>query len=75
MIGEEFMDAFSDVLKRSRLTIMAILLLPLLGVVLAMILIGFFKGLKPPLLLGIAVSVIPYIITLALIWRKFLSKG
>ncbi len=40
-----------------------------------MILIGFFKGLKPPLLLGIAVSVIPYIITLALIWRKFLSKG
>lgn len=75
VIGEGFMDTFAEVLKRSRLMIMTILLLPLLGVMLAVILIGFFKGLRPPLVLGIVVSIIPYMITLALIWRKFLSGG
>ena len=66
-------DPSMDLFRQNRRIIQAILMIPILGVTIGLILIILFKGFKLQLILGVAGALIPYLITLIIIWRKFFA--
>lgn len=57
--------------RRFRLAYFAVLMFPLVGVIIALVLLAFL-GSKPLTLLLVAASMIPYLTFVIYIWRKFL---
>jgi hypothetical protein len=66
-------DPSMDIFKKKRRIIQGVLMIPILGVIIAVSLITFLKGLIPQLILGAMGALIPYLITLAIIWRKIFT--
>jgi len=66
-------DPSMDIFRKNRRIIQGILMIPILGVIIAVSLITFLKGLKLPLILGAMGALIPYLITLSFIWRKIFT--
>jgi len=62
-----------DIFRKRRRIIQGILFIPILGVIIAVSVITFFKGLIIQLILGAIGALIPYLITLAIIWRKIFT--
>jgi len=67
------LDPSMDIFRKRRRIIQGILFIPILGVIIAVSVITFFKGLIIQLILGAIGALIPYLITLAIIWRKIFT--